>query len=401
MKRILFVDDEENVLQGLRRMLRSMRNEWETDFANSGQEALTLLEKYPFDVVVSDIRMPVMDGAQLLSQVKSRYPQIVRIILSGQSDQEALLKSVEVAHQFLTKPFDAKSLKAVMARVFTLRELMEDRSLKKLLSSIDSLPTLPDVYLEVRNELNSPSASIDRVGEIISKDVSMTAKILQMINSAYFGLRSKITSTQHAVVLLGIDTIKTLMLTTHVFSKFNEVQLKGFNIDEVIKHSMKTGAFASQIAKTENQNNEIVDEARLAGFLHDCGKLLLADKIKKDYAEVLELAIKYNAPLWQIEYDMLGISHAEVGAYLLGLWGLPDTIIEILAFHHHPDDCYREGFSSLAAVEAANLMAHDMQPSENDSLTIEITNVYLKKYELLDRLPVWKNACKDLDENFF
>ncbi|MGA1869388.1 MAG: HDOD domain-containing protein [bacterium] len=396
MKRILFVDDEENILQGLRRMLRSMRNEWDTEFANSGKEALSLLEKSSFDVVVSDIRMPVMDGAQFLREVKKLYPQIVRIILSGQSDQEALLKSIEVAHQFLTKPFDAKSLKAVMTRVFTLRELMEEQSLKQLVSSIDSLPTLPGVYMEIQNELNSPEVSLARVGEIISKDVGMTTKILQMINSAYFGLRSRITSTQHAVVLLGLDTIKSLMLITHMFSRFKEVQLKGFNIDTVIAHSMKTGTFASLIAKTEGKNTDIIDEARLAGFLHDCGKLLLADKLKAKYAEVVELASKHNAPLWQIEYDMLGTSHAEVGAYLLGLWGLPDSIIEILAFHHHPDDCLHEGFSSLAAVEAANLFAHEMEPHECDSLTVEIADYYLKSIGLQERLPVWQNLCNEV-----
>ncbi|MGA1867887.1 MAG: HDOD domain-containing protein [bacterium] len=399
MKKILFVDDELRVVQALGRMLRSMRNEWDIKFALSGQEALKILANNPVDVVVSDIRMPGMDGAQLLKQIRRRYPQIVRIFLSGQSDHEALIKSADVAHQFLTKPFEAHNLKTIITRVFALRELLNNEKLSQLISGIRSLPTLPKAYLDIKNELYSDEASISRVVDIIEKDIGMTTKILQMINSSYFGLPSQIKTVKHAVVLLGLETLKTFMLTNHIFSHFSCLSLKQLHVDKVITHSIYTGNLAAYIAKLQNQDSDAIGEARLAGFLHDCGKLLLADKLKKEYGQIIERAISRNLPLWYIERETLGTTHGEVGAYLLGIWGLPDNIIEILAFHHHPSDCLQKGLSSLAAVEAANLFLHEKEQIQSDTLTCEETNAYFEKIGLSDQLLLWRKMCTTLNEH--
>jgi len=112
-KRVLFVDDEPRILDGRRRMLRSMRHEWKMSFAETGQEALAILANQPFDVVVVDMRMPGMDGVQLLSEVRKRH-QIIRIVLSGTADREAILRAVGLAHQYLSKPCDAETLKSVL-----------------------------------------------------------------------------------------------------------------------------------------------------------------------------------------------------------------------------------------------------------------------------------------------
>ena len=226
-KRILFVDDEPKILEGLQRTLRSMRQEWEMQFAGSGQEALECLSKEPFDVVVSDMRMPGMDGAQLLKEVMRLYPQIARIILSGHSDQEIVLKSVRIAHQYLAKPCEAETLKSVVTRTCALRELLADDAVRRMVSNMDSIPSLPSLYAEIMEEIQSPNASIQRVGKIISKDMGMTTKILQLVNSAFFGLRRHVSSPSQAVSLLGLDTIRALVLSVHIFTHFDSQKASG------------------------------------------------------------------------------------------------------------------------------------------------------------------------------
>ncbi len=318
-KRILFVDDEPNVLGGLRRMLYPLRGEWETAFASSGPDALAKLAESPFDVVVSDMRMPGMDGAQLLTEVMQRYPQVVRIVLSGQSDKEMILRSVGPAHQYLAKPCDAETLKQTIARACVLRDLLADERLKQLVTKVSSLPSLPTVYARMVEALQSPDASIQTVSRIVAEDVGMTAKILQLVNSAFFGLRRHVSSPSEAAVFLGLETIKALVLSIHVFSQFQGASVPGFSLEGLWKHSLAVGAGAKRLAAEENQDRRDVDHALMAGLLHDAGKLVLAANLPEQYAEALARAADSQGPPWQAERDVVGAGHAEVGAYLLGL----------------------------------------------------------------------------------
>src|ERR1700758_5310713 len=142
-ERILFVDDEPMVLDGVRRSLHAMRKDWEMSFVNSGHEALEAMAGQTFDIVVTDMRMPGMDGAQLLEEVKKRSPQSLRVILSGQSDRETILRSVNPTHQYLSKPCDGEELRTRLMRAFALKDLLENPELKGLVSKLDSLPSLP------------------------------------------------------------------------------------------------------------------------------------------------------------------------------------------------------------------------------------------------------------------
>jgi len=355
-KRILFVDDEPNVLQGLQRILRPLRGEWECAFAPGGPEALQKLESEPFDVVVSDMRMPGMDGAQLLSEVRRLYPRTVRIILSGHSDQEMILRSVGPAHQYLAKPCDAETLKSTVARACALHDLLASESLKKLVSETNSLPSDPAVYAEMLRVLQAPGTSIQEVSRLIAEDVGMTAKILQLVNSAFFGLRRRVSDPLEAAVLLGIDTIKALALSVRVFSLFPEATMRGLAMDTVWRHSLAVGTAAKHLAATEKLDRNSVNQAFLGGLLHDAGKLLLATNIRDAYARTIALAGRDRIPLWQAERATLGATHAEVGAALLGIWGLPDPVLEIIAFHHEPGTCPTGGFITVTAVDVSDAL---------------------------------------------
>ena len=395
-RRVLFVDDEPKVLQGLRRILRSERNHFETSFATSGREALSLLAKEHFDVVITDMKMPEMNGLQLLSEIKTLYPDIVRIILSGESDLNMTMKSVSVSHQFLNKPCSPETLKSTILRTCRLFDFLKNDSLKKALTQIDTLPSVPSIYIEITDELQSPNASIQKVGKIISQDIALTSKILQLVNSAYFSLPRHISSPEHAAVMLGLDIIRSLILVVQIFKKFELMDMPNKFFELLWAHNVMTARIAKSIAKNESQDQKIIDNAFIAGLLHDSGKLILASSFPGRYRNILKKTQgKWNR-IWEIEEEILGITHAEVGAYLMELWGLPVSIIEALAFHHSPSMSGEIRFSPLTAVYIANILEHGILDTEHNEPQPALDSAYLADLNLNNRLKYWGEIKQSL-----
>lgn len=392
MKRILFVDDELKVLQGLQQMLHSTRHEWHMEFATSGQEALEILAKSSFDVIITDMHMPGMNGTQLLNEVMKRYPNVVRIILSGQTDQDVFLSSSHLMHQFLSKPCDTESLTTTIIRSCALQELVKDESLKKLVLQIESLPSLSNLYIEILEVLQSPNVSMEKVGQVISKDLGMTAKILQIVNSAFYGLRRRISNPTEAVVVLGLSTIRALVLSYQLFSSFEHVKLRRFSAGILWKHSMIVGAFAKQIAMAENFPSKVIDDALIAGMFHDIGKLILAAHFPSQYDKMLDLVYEKSIPLWKAEQEIFNGTHAEVGAYLLGLWGLSDSIIEAIVFHHIPAKCPAKTFTLVTTVHIADAMGNTVYPIEAE-VGAQVDYNYITELGLSERFSVWQESC--------
>jgi HD-like signal output (HDOD) protein len=391
MKVLLFVDDELRVLQGLQRQLRNMRNEWDMNFVESGGKALEFMASRAVDVLVSDMMMPEMDGAELLIEVSKNHPNTIRIVLSGHAEREAVLRLVGPAHQYLSKPCDAEELRCAVARAFALRDLLTNDNLKQLATRIKSLPTVPAIYQQLTNELRKEDASMEQIGEIISHDVGMTAKILQLVNSAFFGLAQPISNPGEAVMYLGLSTVRSLVLSLLVFSQIKNPNLAGFSLNALADHCWTTAVFARRIAHAERCDTKIIDQCFLAGLLHDVGRIILADGLPEQYAKVWNEARQKQLPLWQVEQTEFGATHADVGAYLLGLWGLPNPIVEAVALQHSPGLCVAPGFSPLAALHVANAFAHEKASAPASA--IHIDQDYLTKFGLADRLPDWREVC--------
>ena len=392
-KRLLFVDDEPNILSGLQRMLRPMRKEWDMFFANSGAEALEMMEKESVDVIVSDMRMPGMDGAQLLNKIMELYPETIRFVLSGQSDRETIFRSLGPTHQFICKPCDADNLKTLVARAFALRDVLKNEELKRNISQIEALPTLPDSYLKLMEELQTPDPSIQTIGKILEQDVAMCAKVLQLVNSAFFGLRQHVASPSQAASLLGVDIIRSLVLVVNVFQTKVHFDSEFFSIEHLQHHSMLVGVYARAIAKIEQTEKTAMDDAFIAAVLHDVGKLVMSTKLKSQYLNVLKLVEKKGYALIEAEKDVFSCTHAEVGAYLLGLWGFPDPIIEATAFHHNPVATNCDTFNSLTAVHIANYLASQSSDTSKCMHSAKLDMPYLERLNLQDRVDNWKEIC--------
>lgn len=398
MRKILFVDDEPNVLEGLQRMLFPLRKEWKMAFVNSGEKALEVLAQEEFDIIVSDMRMPGMDGAELLSIVKERFPRMVRFVLSGQSDRETIFRSVGAAHQFMSKPCDPKMLKSTVDRAFALRDIFSSPAVSSAVSRVGTLPALPETYAKLVKTLQNPESSIMDVGHIIESDVAMTAKVLQLVNSAFFGVRRQVTTAVQAVGLLGLDAIRSLVLVAGVFQSASGQKMPpGFSMEALWHHSMMVGGYAQAIAKETGLGEGMRSECLTGGLLHDIGKLLFAAGFYNEYGTAIKHSLQEKRPIFSIEQELFGATHAEVGAYLLGIWGLPDPIVESVAFHHKPSVCQSSGFSPLTAVHVANVFANEENADEGETPTSSFDNDYLNCTGVQESLLKWKNACQQFN----
>jgi HD-like signal output (HDOD) protein len=366
-----------------------MRKDWEMAFVNGGREALEAIDKQAFDIVVTDMRMPGMDGAELLEGVKKRSPQTLRMILSGQSDRETILRAVNPTHQYLSKPCEGEELKARLLRAFALKDLLENPELKGLVSRLHSLPSLPALYFELTEELSSEEPSLGRIGKLISADMAMTAKILQLANSAFFGLRCQVSKASHAVELLGLDNVRALVLSTHIFSKFETSLFDESDLQYMWEHSLAAGSYAKRIALLEHADSGFVDECFTAALLHDAGKLIIASVAGEKYKAVLQLVRAGGKGLVDAEREVMGCTHAEAGAYLFGLWGLPIPLIEAVAWHHKPLESTQTKFSALAAVHVASVY-HEQKTSSCMKDTTPINHDFLSQIGCSDREKQWR-----------
>jgi HD-like signal output (HDOD) protein len=397
MKTLLFVDDEPRVLQGLQRQFYNMRLEWQMNFLESGARALEFMALTPVDVLVTDMMMPGMDGAQLLVEVRDRYPKTVRLVLSGHSDRESIMKLVGPAHQYLSKPCNTQELRTAIGSSFALRDLLLNEDLKQLTTRLSSLPALPTLYLQLTDELGKKDPSVENISKIISQDVGMTSKIMQLVNSAFFGLPQTISGVKEAVHYLGMTTIRDLVLSLQVFGQFDQASIKGFSIEALSQHCCQTAALARKIAAAEHCDTDFEEQCFLAGLLHDVGQLILASGLPKQYAEVIEKARLNNLPVWETEHAEYGVTHAEVGGYLLALWGLPVPVIEAVSFHHRPRECTHAGFSPTIPVHVANVFAHILATSHAQWPGNKVDIACLTSLGLEKRFGHWKE--KLLTEN--
>jgi len=385
-KRVLFVDDDTMVLDGLRRSLHGMRREWEMEFVSSAASALEALQHQLYDAVISDMRMPLMDGADLLDQVKARYPDVVRMILSGQSSREAVYRSIAPAHQFLSKPCDPQELVERLRQAFSTRDLLSSQALKTVISRLPSIPSLPKLYDELTAELRSENPSLNQIAKIISKDVGMAAKILQLANSAFVGTSGRVSSLVQALSLIGTETVRTLVLSVHVLSQFDGDPRVAVSLPSLWNHSVAVSALSQRIAATEGSSKAMIEESFTAGLLHDMGKVVVLAEMPDEYRKIFQQGIGSSEKL---ERERLGCTHAEIGAYLMSIWGIPLPLVNAVAYHQHPSDSADTQFSSLTAVHVADsiVSGSDPEPVNRD---VELDLLYLERLQLRHREPAWR-----------
>ena len=394
MKKILFVEDNELLLELYGAMLAGEPDSWETTLAPNGAAALKLIQQTTFDVVVSDMQMPGMNGIELLTELCRLHPQTSRIIVSGLADQAEAAESLNCTHLFIPKPFNAKTLQATLVRIGSLDAYLKNDALRGLAGRMHSLPSFPTLYLEILREIESPRSSIQGIANIVAQDPGITAKVLQVANSAAVGLPQKVSDAAEAVQQLGLTTIRSLVLSAQVFGSFAPARVQDFSADALWTHLMGCGALARAILRREHAPLTDAEDAFTAGMLHDVGKLMLAHSLPREFAQALELAAQEEISQAAAEQRVFGADHAGLAAYLLGLWGLPTSIVEAVAFHHTPEQGGLKQCSALTAVHVANAFL-------DETGTAPVNRAYLAEIGVAARLPDWQETAVELQLKSF
>jgi putative nucleotidyltransferase with HDIG domain len=353
MKSILFVDDERAVLDGLRARLHALSSKWAMKFVESGTLAIAQMREHPYDVIVTDMRMPTMSGATLLEQVSANWPQTIRIVLSGSAELDEMAMSlVPLAHQYLSKPCQPRQLENVIERCLLLHDLLNRPQLRASVGRIRKLPSLPAIYAAFQSILSNERVTNGEVAALVTADSALAARVLQIVNSAFFRLAKRISSVEQAVAYLGFKTIRNLAMSVEVFSKWPGGTGSGLDLGLLQLHAQGVAAAATALAA----KTTFADDAMLAGLLHDIGYWVLAQECPDELGKAVALSISARIPLYAAEIQIIGASHAEIGAYLLGIWGLPHSVVEAVAHHHQPERVSHSEFDVLAAVVGAHTL---------------------------------------------
>ena len=391
MIQILFVDDEKKILEGLRRLLYPLRTKWKMHFALSGEEALQVLEKNHIEVVVTDMKMPGMDGAELLQRVKTLYPDTIRIILSGYSEQDMVIRALGSTHIYLSKPTSREAITKSISRTIHLRELLQKIELTSLVSRMDTLPSHPMLYEQLLDLLRHDDYTLQAAVNIIRQDAGMTAKVLQLVNSAFFGLPRQVSDPALAVNLLGMDVLIALVMQSHIFSEFDEKVFKDISFDQFWMHCQTTALIAKSLAEHQGLSKREIDDSFAAGLLHDSGKIILMGNAQEKYRKVRQFMVEYGYDVISAEREVFGTSHSEVGAYLLGIWGLPTAVVEAVAYHHHPEyhDVHNAPTASMTylANRVERVFREHNEESLHDLLEDEEISKFDLKFDLKDFIP--------------
>ena len=390
--RVLFVGGEPLWFRQLENDLGHTRPDWKCRFAPNAQDGTSVLSSASFDAVILDSQTSHTED--LLTVLDKNQRQIIRLVRCNLLDREVVTKWNRLGVAPIPQDGDTGALVASLMREKSLNNWMANPAIKKLLPLIHKLPTSPQLYSKITKELQSPHGSMETVAELISNDPIMSAKILQMANSAFFGLRREITDTTEAALILGDQQIRSLILLASIFAQYGNTRCPSFSPEPVWGHSLQVGKFARTIALAETRNAQTAEAAFTAGLLHDVGKLVLAANCPKMYDTVCRAQINKHISHREAELEMLGTTHAELGACLLASWGLPPPILEAVAWHHQPEQSEQEGFTLLTAVYVANAFANEGTHSPEEAATMERNkSLYLWRVGARDSIIGWRQLC--------
>ena len=361
--RVLIVDDEMHQLEHLRKALAPVFSSWDMAFAKNGFDALSQFESAPFDVIITDLLMPGMDGIGLLTEVARRSPRTIRLLMTNPPERERTFRSICLAHQFLVKPCDAAEITTAITRTARLHHHLSAETVQNIVSRIGVLPSLPVIYTRLTQLINDERSSLTDVSALIEQDIGMSAKVLQLVNSAVFGVQQKVSRIAQAVPLLGLDTLKSLVTWFQLGTQFSNVTQAGLDMETLQQHSILTARYAQLVAMHLGFDRFDADDFFTAGMLHEIGALILANAFPRQYRDILAFPYDLNRGSTGSEQAVFNTTHAEVGAYLLALWGFRDQVVEAVCFHHRPDLQATRTINSVSVVYLAHVLAREHTPA--------------------------------------
>ncbi len=364
MNRLVYVvDDQPEVLELILLLLENIDSAWRVEGFTSAAAALAAVKTQPPDLVLSDHHMPEMQGSKLLEEVRAAAPNAVRIIMSGYVDINAL-SAVISAHQYISKPFDMLQIKDLIQRTFAARGRMEHQGLQKMVTALRSLPSLPHIYYALLKELGDERRSVDVIAQLVAQDAGLSSKLLQVANSPLFGRGSLVSSPFEAVMCLGTEMIKAIVLSQEPFHHYGEIQCPEIDVPRLWNHCWQVAHLVQRICLERELLQAKADEAFLAGILHEIGKLILIDNFPQEFQAACQAAREASAPLTPLLLRAFHATPAQLAAYLLELWGLPSAVVQAVSWQEHPEDDPSGEFSLVTALYIADQVATRNSPPD-------------------------------------
>ncbi len=371
--KVMFVDDEVMILNGLKRAF--FRTKWTLLFADSAQKALNILQTEQVDFIISDMRMPVMNGAELLDQVAKLHPEIVRIILSGHSDEEAAKRASFVAHQWFNKPCQPQLLEEALNRIYFIRSSLPDTSVQQVVGKIKTLPSPPKVYMRLNASLNDKSIDMQKIASIIANEPSLVAKILQLTNTSFFSNGKQVESLTEAITRLGVDLVCSIVITAETYAKIDDIP--GYSITDEQKHCLSTARLAASMVDPSLRRETI-----LVGLLHNIGKFILYEVSPEAMAKYLKQR-QVGEDNIELEQKLFNADHTQLAGYLLHLWNFSYKLIENIVLHHQPLKLIESDFGSGAAVYVASRLLRKK----------EVDKDFITHFNIADKIEVWRGKA--------
>lgn len=390
----MFVGEDQELWPALLKC--AARENWRMTFAHAGDEALVAMDEQEFDAIVSNLKLRGMSGAELLHEVRQRRPDMWRFLRCEPRIAQESRGWAGAAHQFIPTR-DVEAIESRLAQAFRKEFWMPSGVAQNLLITCPLLPSPPTIYYRILETMGSPNASLEKIGSLIEQDPAMSAKLLKLVNSAVFSLQMEVNRASDAVMYLGMETTKAMVLMAHTSSAFQSVERVDFPMELVMRHSFTTARFARWISQVECPRGQTPDQAFTAGLLHDIGKFLLAGNRPEAYARAIQYARRGKISLRQAEVDFFGADHAELGGCLLASWGLPQPIVEAVALHHNPAWLSENGFCATTAVHAANVFANEEDSPAEGLPRTTISHEYIHAGGFVDGLETWRQRCRFRD----
>lgn len=392
-KDIVFVNSDPSIFSRFEGLVKEFNADWGVTFCSNKQAGLQMCMDKQDAVLVCDSREQRFDVFDFFAELKSLTPSTTRVVLSNKDKEKRFLNSLNLVHSILPDTISSADLENRLNRTITVGEVLKADSLVELLNGTDVVPSVPSLYLELMDLINSEDTSIPEIGTLVAKDVGMTVKLLQVVNSSFFGLRREILTAEDAAVILGVEAIKAMVLSQQAFQAFSSKNIAVDYVNSLWQHSVTTASFARCIARLEKADKRTVDIAFTAGMLHDVGKLVLMDLLPEQYEQYLIALKKDSLDVNVIERMIFGATHAEVGAFLLRKWGLSDEIVEPVMFHHDPT-AIRSTFGALTAVYVADCLAFELTGKDTDNLHLDVS--YLRSLDCIINSRSWREECRKM-----
>ena len=377
--------------QTLAEITGALGAEWEATSVATEEEARAQFESRSFDALLVDFNLGSPDASELLNHVLQKSPGTLRFLFAYEADLALVAAKVSGSPQILPKPVELGSLKNRIES--GINDSKPEQSKTEPASAPSDTPKVPSIYSEVLQALGNPNVTNKQVGKIIARDADLKSQVLSLTHSAYMGLPKNITNPAEAVESLGFEAVKALVMALQFLAEHSRLKPSYLSVEQIWQHSTSVGRIARDLVLFETKDRALASQALAAGLLHDLGKVVLATNFDDLYGRVHSLARKQPVALWDIEKEMFGATHGEIGACLVGMWNMPAAIVEAAALHHEPAVGENHELTPLAAVHIANILEHELRPEAEARMVAPVINTpYVNDLGLLQRLPVWRAA---------